>query len=179
MASGAFFDPKAALLLAPLVTSTASLVFARDQHLFLSVFTRPETQPHGNAFLPPFWRVFFPQGLAQVVGLLGATAGASAAAALAHRGLLERRGALAWYVAAAALAVGHLAFVPLVAGRIKSIMDDEGGAGGAKGARTNVQTQREWLGVNAVRTLTTDLGAWACCLVAVTRVFTLEEPAGA
>ncbi|KND93616.1 hypothetical protein TOPH_01553 [Tolypocladium ophioglossoides CBS 100239] len=165
MASGAF-NAKAALLLTPLVSSTASLVLAWDHHIFLSVFTRRETQAHSNAILPQYWRVFFPRGLTQVISLLGVTTSASVAAVVAYRGLLQRRGALRWYVATAALAVGHLVFAPLVAGPIKSMLDDEGGEGKGKGegeGRTNVDAQREWLRVNVVRMLTADLGAWQLC----------------
>ena len=41
MASGAFFDSKTLLLAGPLVSSTCTLLFARDQDFFLSLLTDP------------------------------------------------------------------------------------------------------------------------------------------
>ncbi|KAJ6438365.1 alpha glucosidase II [Purpureocillium lavendulum] len=193
MASGAFsgIDGKTALLLAPLATSTASLVFGWDQHLFLSLLA---ASPQGEAALPGYWRALFPRGVTQVFALLGATAGASAGAAWAHGALLRRRGALGWYAAAGLLALGHLAFVPAVAGRIKDMTEADTDAAadvnvGAEGTTTEkaeaeteaqdnkrgrpdvVRLQREWLRVNLVRTLTTDLGAWVCAFVAAIKTF--------
>jgi len=201
MASGAFaggIDPKKALLLAPLASSTASLVFGWDQHLFLSLLT---AAPHGEAVLPGYWRALFPRGVAQVLALLSVTAGASAGAAWAHGGLLRRTGSLGWYAAAGVLALGHLGFVPAVAGRIRDLLeraDGEGAGAGAgaglgdvnqkgvegeegengeekkkeeKSSKSNVELQREWLQINLVRTLTTDLGAWVCAFVAAVKTF--------
>ncbi|UNI18739.1 hypothetical protein JDV02_004995 [Purpureocillium takamizusanense] len=136
MASGTFAGPstgasttdpkRALLLLAPLASSTASLVFGWDQQLFLSLLAR---STHGEATLPGYWRALFPRGVARVLALLAVTAGASAGAALAHGGMLARRGALGWYVAAGALALGHLGFVPAVAGRIRELVERDGEEG--------------------------------------------------
>ncbi|KJZ70749.1 hypothetical protein HIM_09882 [Hirsutella minnesotensis 3608] len=179
MASGLFSPhqhPKmaTALLLAPLVSSTGSLLFAWDQHLFLSTLIKPELADggHSEAVLGPYWRALFPAGLSQVVGLLSVTTWTSVGAIAACRGLLQRRGAASWYAAAVALAVGHLLYVPLVARRIEFMSAEESSEHGRRG-KTRVQVQREWLTVNLVRMLTTDLGAWACCLVAVSKALGL------
>ncbi|GAB0133899.1 hypothetical protein EsDP_00002293 [Epichloe bromicola] len=179
MASCAFFDARKALLLAPLVSSSCSLVFAWDQHVFLSNFTHPELSGRGNAILPTYWRVMFPWGLTQVVSLLGVTTWTSVGAIVWHRGLLQRRGSLQWYAGAAGLAVGHLLYAPLVAPLIKYMMDDEGGGRPLERRRAepgnrNVEAQRRWMGYNMARLLTTDLGAWVCCAVAVVKTFSLE-----
>ncbi|KYK61572.1 hypothetical protein DCS_02714 [Drechmeria coniospora] len=164
MASGLF---QTALLLAPLTSSTATLVCAWDQHVFHSALTRPETQPHAEAILPSFWRTLLPTGLPQVVAQLGATACTSTVALCLHGDLLRRRSAHGWYVAAATLAVAHLAYGPLVARSIKRVLDDERREG-----RSNVAVERVWVDVNLLRMLTTDLAAWACALVAVTKALT-------
>ncbi|KAG5930524.1 hypothetical protein E4U42_007695 [Claviceps africana] len=171
-------DARKALLLAPLVSSSCSLLYAWDQHLLLGHLTHPELCHRSNALLPAYWRVMFPWGITQVVSLLGATTWASVAAVVWHRSLLQRRGSLVWYAAAAGLAVGHLLFAPLVAPLIKYMMDDEGGRPPerkrAEPGLLNVEAQLRWLGYNMTRLLTTDLGAWVCCAVAVGKTFSLE-----
>ncbi|PHH82554.1 hypothetical protein CDD82_5574 [Ophiocordyceps australis] len=162
MASGAFFNAQTALLMAPLVSSTASLVFGWDQHLLMAPLTRAEAQPHGNLVLPAFWRVVLGRSAVQVLSLLGLTAGTAAAAVVGNGPLVRARNAAAWYVGAAALAVGHLGFVPFVARRIRRMAQEE--------TDDNVELQRQWLSINLVRTATTDAGAWVCALVAVCRV---------
>ncbi|GAO15201.1 uncharacterized protein UV8b_04252 [Ustilaginoidea virens] len=183
MASGTFFDAKKTLLLSPFVSSTCSLLFAWDQHVFLGILTHAELRDRGNAILPTYWRVMFPWGLTQVIGLLGITTWTSIGAMVWNKDLLRRRGALPWYAATAGLAVGHLVFAPFVAPLIKFMMDDEGGRPmerkRAEPGHRNVEAQGEWLGWNMTRLLTTDLGAWLCCAVAVTKTFSLEQPAGA
>ncbi|KAG6009385.1 hypothetical protein E4U21_002695 [Claviceps maximensis] len=180
MASAALFslDSRKALLLAPLVTSSCSLLYAWDQHLFLSHLTHPELCHRSNVILPTYWRVMFPWGIMQVVSLLGATTWASIGAIVRHRSLLQRRGSLLWYAGAAGLAVGHLLFAPLVAPLIKYMMDDEGGRPlerkRADPGIRNVEAQQQWLDYNMTRLLTTDLGAWVCCAVAVGKTFSLE-----
>ncbi|KAG5977302.1 hypothetical protein E4U55_006892 [Claviceps digitariae] len=180
MAPGVFslFDARKALLLAPLVSSTCSLLYAWDQHLFLSHLTHPELCHRSNAILPIYWRVMFPWGITQVVSLLGATTWASVGAMVWHRSLLQKRGSLLWYAGAAGLAVAHLLFVPLVAPLIKYMMDDEGGRPlewkRAEPGIRNVEAQERWLRYNMTRLLTTDLGAWLCCAVAVGKTFSLK-----
>lgn len=179
MASGTFFSPQKTLLLAPVVSSTCSLLFAWDQHIFLNLLTHPELSDRTNAILPTYWRVFFPRGLAQVVSFLGITTWTSIGAVVYHKALLQKRGALPWYVASATLAVAHLVFVPFVAPAIKYIMEDEGGRSRerkvAEPGNRNVDMQSKWLGYNMVRMLTTDLGAWVCCLVGVMKTFDVVE----
>ncbi|KAK2593218.1 hypothetical protein QQS21_009058 [Conoideocrella luteorostrata] len=178
MASGSFFDPKKALLLAPFASSTCSLLFAWDQHVLLNIFTHSEISDRGNAILPTYWRVMFPWGLTQVVTLLGVTTWTSVGAIVWHKALLQKRGSLLWYAAAGGLAVSHLLYAPLVAPLIKYMMDDEGGRPlerkRAEPGNRNVEAQKKWLSYNMARMLTTDLGAWVCCAVAVAKTFSVE-----
>ncbi|KAI9898498.1 hypothetical protein N3K66_006858 [Trichothecium roseum] len=155
---------KAVLLLAPLVSSTCSLWFSHDQHLFLSTLIRPELRARGNALLPAFWRSFFLPGVARVVGLLAVTAWSSAGAAYLHGAQLRGAGSVWWYAGAAGAATGHLLFVPAVAPRIRDMSRGEE-AEDAEGA--NVGAQEEWLRFNWVRMVTVDAAAWVCAAVAV------------
>jgi hypothetical protein len=166
MASGAFFDPRTALLVAPLISSSCSFWFALDQGFFLRVFTIPTVkEPHGNSVLPAYFKRFFDTGVSRVLGLLGVTISTSLTAVFRHSELLEHRGSYWWYAGAAALASAHLAFAPAVMPSVKALRDKADGKGASD--RDGVNWLQEWLGVNAVRTWTTDAGAWICCLVAV------------
>ncbi|KAF4120575.1 hypothetical protein GMORB2_3013 [Geosmithia morbida] len=194
MSPPSFSAARPLLLVAPLVSSTASLLFAWDQHLFLSLLAHPTIaepvtagpEPHAgtNALLPPYFRRFFRRGLGRVVTFLAVTTWSSLGAVHHFGPLLRSKGSLGWYVGAASLAVGHLLFVPAVAYPIKSISENEGGgvevpvedaaqkdaAGG--GGLSNIDHLNRWLRVNLVRTLTTDTGAWICAVTAVTKTFT-------
>ncbi|KAF1808601.1 hypothetical protein P152DRAFT_424484 [Eremomyces bilateralis CBS 781.70] len=160
---------RTALLVAPLISTSCSLWFAADQHFFLQIFTRPECRERSNVLLPDYFRAFFSAGLPRVVGLLGITTWASVGSIWQARPLLESHGSLKWYMATAALAVGHLVFVPAVAPRIQGIAEGGFERGHGGGQKSNVDLLREWLRINMVRTLTTDLGAWLCCLMAVSK----------
>lgn len=177
MASNTFQTP---LLLAPLVSSTATLLFSVDQQTFLSYLTHPTLANHptasSNRLLPAYYHQFFTPGLTRVLGFLTVTTSITIYDLISYKPLLKAKGSGWWYVAAASLAVGHLAFVPLVTGPIKSILDDEGGEVDLEmqksTRKTNVDSMKQWLNVNLVRTLTVDLAAWICAGVAVVKTFT-------
>ena len=76
--------------------------------------------------------------------------------------MLKKTGADKWYMGAAAFAFLHMAWAPLVVGRIEHMSESKGG-------KRNVDVQREWFAVNAWRTWTTDVVAWGCALVAVSK----------
>ena len=157
---------KAALLLAPLVSSTCSLWFSQDQHLFFSTFTQPALRARSNALLPPFWRSFFKKGLVRVVGLLAITTWTSVGSIYLHGNQLRDAGSYWWYAGAAAMGVSHLFFVPAVAPKIQAMSEGKEKED-AKGK--NVRAQDEWVSVNWVRMLTVDTAAWVCAMVAVAK----------
>lgn len=175
MASGTF---QTSVLLAPLVSTTASLLFSIDQQTFLSYLVHPTLARHptapSNALLPAYFKNFFIPGLSRVLTFLTITTTTTVYGLIKYKPLLLAKRSGWWYVGAASLAIGHLGFVPLVAHRLQSIMDDEGGDGDlemqkVKGGKTNVDTLKEWLAVNLVRTWTVDVGAWICAGVAVVK----------
>lgn len=160
MASGLFFDPLVALRAAPLVSSTCTLLYAWDQHLFLSTLNRPETRKLSGPVVSPYFKVLFRRAIYQVLGFLAVTASTSIANLYSQRPLLNGRGSASWYKAGAILSASHILFVPIIANSVKSLVEDthEDDSNG---------TLDRWLSINAIRGLTVDLGAWLACVVAV------------
>lgn len=169
MASG-LFRGKAVLLIAPLVSSTCSLFFGRDEHFFLSGLT---VQPHragANKIIPSYFGHFFKQGVTGVIGLLGVTFWASLGAIYYAKPLLEDNGSLWWYGGAASMAVAHLLFIPWIIPSVKALdaaKQESDKASQDDGQERNVQHLDAWLKVNFVRTVTVDLAAFVCAFIAV------------
>lgn len=161
MASKLFFDPLVALRAAPLVSSTCTLLYAYDQHLFLGLLNRPETRQQSRPLLPAYFRSLFRQGVVFVVAMLAVTTWSSVANLYAGRPSLRAKGSLWWYVAGAALSSSHLLFIPGIAPSVKRIWEAKGGDGEDVNGALD-----EWLGVNKLRMLTVDLAAWVACVVA-------------
>ncbi|KAG9250922.1 putative integral membrane protein [Emericellopsis atlantica] len=177
----ASFNLKTTLFLTPLVSTTSSLLFAHAQDSFLSYLVHPTVgAANSNAIIPPYWRQFFVPGLTKVLSFLALTVGSSVGCVYCHGVTLKDRGSRAWYLAAAVLAVSHLAFVPLVAPKVQRMVDDECEKSDAEantvpeGSKSNVQTLNEWLRWNLVRTWTTDTAAWICAAVAVTKTLSVD-----
>jgi len=61
-----------------------------------------------------------------------------------------------WYVAGLVAAVGHMAFVPIVMGPVKDIIDDKRGKEVGEGSRVDMA---RWVGVHKVRMLVANLPA--------------------
>ncbi|KAI3393267.1 hypothetical protein diail_4497 [Diaporthe ilicicola] len=168
MASNLFFDPLVALRAAPLVSTTCTLLFAYEQHFFLSLFNRPQTRSETKRFLPAYFTMFFAEGVVQVFGFIGVTAVTSLANLYLHkRGPipLAEQGAYWWYATAAGLAVSHLLYTPLVAPPVYAIRGDKPLK---QGEDVNKKLD-DWLWANCLRMLTTDLGAWLAAALAVGR----------
>ncbi|KAK9238653.1 hypothetical protein V1525DRAFT_400633 [Lipomyces kononenkoae] len=161
MASRVVFDPMAALAVAPLISSTCRLWYSADQDLFLRVFTSPTNRPKSDAILPTYFKEFLAAGLPRVLGLLAVTLSTVVGNYYLRHDSLVATGSLRWYQAGATFAVSHLLFVPFVAPRIRTIMEDDR----SKGLPSKILD--EWL--NSFRTWTVDLAAWACLVVAVAR----------
>lgn len=163
MASRLFFDPLVALRAAPLVSSTCTLLFAWDQHLFLSNFNLPETRKQTGLIISPYFKSFFQRAIWQVLGFITVTASTSVLNLYTGRPLLNARGSASWYMAGATLSAGHLLFVPIIAPKVRDLAEDTKGD-------SNDSLDR-WLSINAVRGLTVDLAAWVACIIAVGKTF--------
>ncbi|KAL2024944.1 hypothetical protein VTK56DRAFT_3643 [Thermocarpiscus australiensis] len=165
MASRLIFDPLVALRIAPLISSTCTLLYASDQDFFLGILNRPENRSSSRPLLPSYFATFFRRGVAFVVGCLAVTAWSSVANLCVRRPALLARRALWWYAAGAALSAGHLLFVPVIAPSVKATLDADG-AGEGKDPNASLD---DWLAINRVRMVTVDLAAWVACVVAAGR----------
>ncbi|KAI1402795.1 hypothetical protein F4819DRAFT_264440 [Hypoxylon fuscum] len=160
MASGQFFDPLTLLRVAPLITSTASLVIAGDSHLFLSSFINlnsPSQRPHVNALAPRYFETFFWKGLPCIF----LTVGPSVAFGLTNFYARPAAASWAWYAGGTALALAHFAFVPKIMWKVKAAVDAKADADG-----TGAEAVQGWLDVHYVRMALADIPAWTCFLVA-------------
>ncbi|KAK2040428.1 hypothetical protein LZ31DRAFT_474555 [Colletotrichum somersetense] len=161
MASRLFFDPMVALRVAPLVSSTCTLLYARDQHFFLGLFNRTaENRMKSAPMLKSYFGDFFRRGVGFVLGVIAISVTTATANLYIQPEALRRTGASWWYALGAAMSAGHLAYVPFVAPRVKALME-------AEGEEDVNGILDSWLGVNWWRTVTVDFGAWLAFGVAV------------
>lgn len=166
MASGLFFDPLKLLRIAPLLTTTSSLVYAWDEHWYLSGFLHSKHQEETKKILPSYFRRFFEQGIFVIAGLNTLTISTAITNLLTDRPVLDRLQSSRWYWAGLGFTVCHFLFVPLIAYPIRDIMEDR-----SRGNSTN--DLRRWLDVHRVRVLVADLPAWMSFLGAVLSTISL------
>ncbi|KAI1380151.1 hypothetical protein F4677DRAFT_252079 [Hypoxylon crocopeplum] len=158
MASGQFFDPLTFVRVAPLITSTASLVIAGDSHLFLSsLVSLKQQRPIVNAIAPRYFETFFWKGLPHIF----VTYGLSIAFGVTNWYSRPSPTSWAWYAAGSALALAHFAFVPKIMWKVKDAIDAKEESGGDA-----VEMIQGWLNVHYVRMAVADIPAWTCFLVA-------------
>jgi hypothetical protein len=155
MASTQLFDPHTLLRLSPLISSSFSLWYCVDQHMFYNNFIIPANRAKGSALLPLYWKSILTPGLSCIFSLYGLTIGTAAANLY-----LGPPDSSRWYAIGAGFAMAHFAFVPLVAKSIKAIVEDE-----SKGQ--SWRDQQRWLRVHAVRSVFVDFPGWLCFLTAV------------
>ncbi|KAG9999585.1 hypothetical protein KCU80_g23596, partial [Aureobasidium melanogenum] len=79
-----------------------------------------------------------------------------------HRQIFAASNSAKWYAAGAVFSAAHFAFVPAVAWKFTSIINDE-----TKG--NSVKVLDDWLKVHRIRSLTVDIISWACILLGVLR----------
>lgn len=163
MASRLFYDPVVLLRVAPLVSSTCTLLYAADQDFFLGILnqSKHDIRVKSRSLLPSYFATFFRRGVVFVVGCLAATTWSSIANLYVRRQALVARQSGWWYVASGALSIGHLFFIPLIAQPVKAIIDAD-----KEGADANASLYK-WLQINRIRMLTVDLSAWIASVGAV------------
>ncbi|EAQ92063.1 hypothetical protein CHGG_00298 [Chaetomium globosum CBS 148.51] len=84
-----------ALRITPLISTTCTLLYARDQDFFLRLFNHPAShRAKSRPFLPSYWQAFFRRGIYLVVGCLGATFWSSLANLYVRRPMLHAKGRL-------------------------------------------------------------------------------------
>ena len=162
MASGRLFDPLVALRIAPLVSSTCTLLFARDQQFFLGILNHTEIRKQSKPLLSSYFKIFFRSGVVFVLGCLIASTATGIANIYTQRADLEVKDSFWWYTAGAALAASHLVYVPMISPSIQALREP----------RSNTDVNKsldEWLSINLLRTVTVDLGAFLAFFVAVAK----------
>jgi hypothetical protein len=161
MASGVVFDPMRLLRIAPLITSTGSLVFATSELLHNSAFLQPKCVKRTEVMLSPWYSYVFKRGVGIVLFFNIATT----STAIANLWLERRSPALSplsikLYTTGLACAIGHLAFVPWVMPRVEGIVHNYVG-------KTATVEMGKWLVVHKIRMAAADFPAWLSFLGAV------------
>ncbi|KAI1399282.1 putative integral membrane protein [Hypoxylon fuscum] len=146
--------------LVPVISSTCSLWFAWDQYEFLMLFRKPDLQALSNKLLPSYFTTFFNRGAPRVVALLATTA-LSCGTILRYSPSTVLLDSAPWYIAGLSFALGHQIWIPFILPSIREIQGD------AK--EKNVVELQSWLRVHTLRSLTVDLAAWVCCIVATAK----------
>lgn len=160
MASGRVIDPIRLLSIAPLLTATSALVYAWDEHWYLSGFLDPLHKPEIEKMLPSYFRRFFQQGVFIIAGLNTLTVSTTIANLRLRHRTLERLGSSRWYRAGLCFTVCHFCFVPFIAYPIRDIIEDR-----TKG--NNTKSLRKWIAINKLRVLLADLPSWISFLGAI------------
>lgn len=167
-------------LILPLCTSAATLGLSIFQYpLFNSFLAAPPRAPRpkptnkrtqdttavkiSGAPLSSFWQTFLVPSASLIAGicLASTTSGLLPAHGLRCLATPESRAMSAWFSCGAALALGHLAFVPAVAGPIRTIVNCRAESEGEVGER-NESAMRAWLWWHTVRTVLVDAPSLFC-----------------
>jgi hypothetical protein len=160
MASGLIFNPIHLLHAAPLATSTATLAHALLELITNSAFLQPRIRQQSEAVLPTWYDRVFGRAVWTVIALNLSTISAAAATLLLNRQRRDLQTPV-FYWAGMAGAIGHLMFVPFVAGPVQRLVE-------AKGEKSEPTRDMErWLSVHRVRMVVADLPAWVAFVGAV------------
>lgn len=159
MASGMAFDPWRLLRIAPVITSTGTLVCATLELLFNTASLEPSIRPKIDKILPKWYSTYFKHGILLVVGLLGLTVSMIISNLLVDRNGEASGLSTRFYWIGLAATLGHLLFVPSVSSSIRNMVDD-----GAGEPATN--ELEKWLKIHRLRIFVADLPAWLACLAA-------------
>ena len=151
------------LRIAPLITSTASLTFARDQHIFFRAWLHPPYRSEANILLPRWFAHFLKGGFPFILVFYPGTAALAIANLCVGKGTDEYSKASLWYWGGFLGTVGHFFFATWAIRLLRAVSRDE-----SKGKST--ENLRRWLDMNYWRSISVDMGGWLCYLVAVLMV---------
>lgn len=150
----------------PLATSTATLAHALLELHTNSAFLVPKIRPASNNILPTWFRRVFNRAVITVVGL-NMTTILTAAATLYLNYSKNELQTTRFYWMGLLGAIGHLAFVPLVAGPVKQVMEGQNERENGNEGDLASAGMAKWLDVHRVRMVAADLPAWISFLGAV------------
>ncbi|PWY74309.1 putative integral membrane protein [Aspergillus heteromorphus CBS 117.55] len=155
MASGLIFDPYALLRVAPLASSTGSLVHATVELTVNSAFLLPSLRKQSDALLPAWYGNVFYREVVVVVALnLTSLTSAIANIYLAPDSRPWPLSRTTFYWLGLMGTIGHMLFVPLVAPPIQRMVED------TKAENEASKEMDTWLSLHRVRMLVADLPAW-------------------
>uniref|UniRef100_A0A060T4B2 ARAD1C03124p n=1 Tax=Blastobotrys adeninivorans TaxID=409370 RepID=A0A060T4B2_BLAAD len=161
MASGRIipdFDIVKLIRVAPLISSTATLVHALAELNFLGAMVHPNTREKCNEIVPKVFRNYFSAGVQYVIAY-GLTSVSLSIVNLV--GQYSVSGASRqWYMAGMAYAVAHYLFLPKVASPVRDIIED------ASQGKSTEDLDR-WLSIHRVRMAVADIPAWLCYILAI------------
>ena len=143
----------ALLRLAPLLLSTATLTFAHDHDLFFRAFLAPRLTSQSTAIIPPFVDTYMARGGLTIFTLYPSTL---------ILALVNARSVGFWYGLGAAFTVGHFLYAKWAITLLENMRGEKTGRGR--------EHMRDWVRMNAIRTMTVDAAGWVCYLIAVLRV---------
>ncbi|KAJ6016959.1 hypothetical protein N7451_000338 [Penicillium sp. IBT 35674x] len=150
----------------PLATSTATLAHALLELHTTSAFLIPNIRTTSNTILPTWFKRVFNRAVITVVGL-NMTTIVTAATTLYLDSSRNDLQTTRFYWMGLLGAIGHLAFVPFVAGPVKQVIEGQSERENEKEGDLASAWMAKWVGVHQVRMLVADLPAWICFLGAV------------
>lgn len=171
MASGLIFNPIHLLHAVPLATSTATLAHALLELLTNNAFLLPSIRKESETVLPTWYDRVFNRAVWTVVTLNMGTI-SSAAATLYLNGQQPQLQTTKFYSIGLACAIGHLLFVPFVAGPVQRVVEQSRLSAkptteSRESKESATEAMAKWLSVHRVRMLVADLPAWIAFVAAV------------
>ena len=169
MASGLILNPYLLLHTLPLATSTGTLAHAILELTTNTGFLQPSLQPTSDKVLPKWFSHVFNRAVWTVLALNLGTITSAAGTLFLNRYYPQKPlQTTAFYWVGLAGAVGHLVFVPFVAGPVKRIVDNVAATEdlGESGVGASADMRR-WVGIHRIRMVVADLPAWVAFLGAV------------
>lgn len=171
MASGLIFNPQTLLQTIPLATSTATLAHALLELITNNAFLTPSIRQTSDKVLPTWYNQVFKRAIWTVVALNMSTISSATATLFFNKYHPSQSRPLQttiFYWVGLVGAIGHLAFVPFVAGPARRIFEDsrlqeDQGESGV-GATADMEM---WLSVHRVRMVVADLPAWIAFVGAI------------
>jgi hypothetical protein len=147
------------LRLCPIISSTASLLWAYDEYAFFTAWMNPAFKPQADALLPKWFVTWAPKGTRVLATSFPMSLIAGIANTFTHRASLQTTGALPFYWLGVFFTSAHFFYGPTALRLLKAIREGE-----PKGETT--KSMGKWLRMHRARTLTTDLLAFICFTIA-------------
>ena len=151
------------LRLLPVLSSSVTLMFALDEHIFFGTWMHPSIRERANANLPAWWFRWGHRG--RWVIILGYPTNYILAILnlLISRDQLRVTGSSKWYSLGLIFSIAHMLYMSTALKLIADINNDV-----PKGNST--YSMGAWLRMNWIRAVTTDLPAWVCFITAALKV---------